>query len=84
MATIRAKFKCMAETRSAYGQEGARQYRFQAMYDPDLPEDQRFAKATPSGTLEIHVDNPSAQFTLGADYYLDFVPVDEPTAEQQA
>lgn len=81
---IRAKFKCISETHHAYGQEGARQYRFQAQYDPNLPEDQRFAKATPSGTLEIHVDNPSAQFTLGADYYLDFVPVDEAAVEQQA
>lgn len=74
--TIRAKFKCISETRYAYGQEGAKTVRFQAMYDPDLPEDQRFAKATPSGTLEMLVDNPSAQFEPGQDYYLDFTPVD--------
>lgn len=83
MATIRAKFKCTSETRNAYSQD-SRTYRFQAQYDPSLPEDQRFAKATPSGSLEILVDNPNAQFTLGADYYLDFVLVDEAAAEQPA
>jgi hypothetical protein len=72
---IRAKFKCISETTSAYGSEGAKHYKFQALYDSTLPEDQRFAKATPSGTLEILVDNPSAQFELAADYYLDFTKV---------
>lgn len=74
---IRAKFKCISETRSAYGIEGAKQYKFQAMYDATLPEDQRFAKATPSGSMEIFVDNPAAQFELGADYYLDFTKVEQ-------
>jgi hypothetical protein len=74
---IRAKFKCISETKSAYGQAGSRTVRFQAMYDASLPEDQRFAKATPSGSVEITVDNPAAQFELGADYYLDFTKVEQ-------
>jgi hypothetical protein len=53
-------------------------YRFHAVYDQGLAEEDRsFAKATPSGTLEIQVDNPNAQFELGAFYYLDFTPVED-------
>lgn len=79
---IRAKFRCISVTTHCYGQEGSGTYKFQAMYDPDIPEDQRYAKATPSGSLEIVVDNPSAQFTVGDYYYLDFVPVDAELATQ--
>ncbi|HEX3649578.1 MAG TPA: hypothetical protein VHV49_14225 [Pseudonocardiaceae bacterium] len=74
MPKIRAKFQCQSETRHAYNDE-ARTFRFQAMYDPSLPEDQRFAKATPTGHLEILVDNPAAQYEVGAFYYLDFTKV---------
>jgi hypothetical protein len=76
MITTRAKFQCQTETRNAYGQEGARTYKFQAAYDPDVPEDQRYSKYTPSGWLEITVDNPNVEFKLGAYYYLDFTPVE--------
>ena len=43
------------------------------------PEDQRFSKATPSGSLRMQVDNPAAleQFEPGKAYYLDFTPVPE-------
>lgn len=78
---IRGKFRCASVTMNCYG-EGSRIYKFQAMYDPTIPEDQRYAQATPSGTLEMVVDNPSAQFVLGDYYYLDFVPVDVEVAAQ--
>jgi hypothetical protein len=74
-ARIRAKFQCQEEKQVAWA-PGSRQLKFQAVYDPDLPEDQKFAKYTPVGTLEMTVDNPAAQFTLGAQYYLDFTLVD--------
>lgn len=54
-----------------------RTFRFQPMYDPSVPEDQRYAQATPSGHLQMQVDNPAVSFTPGKDYYLDFTPVDE-------
>lgn len=73
--TVRAKFKCVSEQRS-YGSPDAKTVRFQAMYDPDLPEDQRYSKYTPSGHVEMFVDNPGVEFELGKDYYLDFTPVD--------
>ena len=80
---IRAKFRCCSVTMHCYGTEGSRTYKFQAMYDPEIPEDQRYAKATPSGTLEMVVDNPSAEFTVGDYYYLDLVPVGAELAAQQ-
>lgn len=53
-----------------------RTYRFMAMYDPSVPEDQRYAQSTPSGSLQMQVDNPAVVFEPGRDYYLDFTPVD--------
>ncbi|MGW9025934.1 hypothetical protein ACWGQ5_17360 [Streptomyces sp. NPDC055722] len=54
-----------------------RTYRFTATYDTSVPEDQRYAQATPSGSLHIQVDNPNVVFEPGQSYYLDFTPVDE-------
>lgn len=77
MITTRAKFRCITESRSAFVVEGdVRTYEFQAMYDADVPEDQRYAKYTPSGSLKITVDNPNVTFELGQQYYLDFTPAE--------
>jgi hypothetical protein len=45
-----------------------------AQYDPELPEDVRYSKATPSGRIEMQVDNPPARafFKPGKAYYIDF------------
>ncbi len=50
--------------------------KFSCVYDTSIPEDQRFQKATPSGSFEMLVDNPAAleQFELGAHYYFDITP----------
>lgn len=53
-----------------------RTFRFMPMYDPSVPEDQRYAQATPSGSLQMQVDNPAVSFEPGRDYYLDFTPVE--------
>jgi hypothetical protein len=54
--------------------------KFQAQYDTTIPEDQRFAKATPSGEITMQVDNPVAleQLKLGGYYYVDFNPAETP------
>jgi hypothetical protein len=56
-----------------------RKFRFSAVYDTSLPEDQRYATATPYGELLIHVDNPAVSFEPGKSYYLDFTEVEEAT-----
>lgn len=76
MITTRAKFVCQTETRHGWSAD-VRTYRFAAQHDTDTPEDRRYAKATPSGSLEITVDKPEVTFELGKAYYLDFTPVDE-------
>jgi hypothetical protein len=55
---------------------------FSTQYDSTIPEDQRFAKATPNGRFEMYVDNPAAleQLKLGQAYYFDASPVPAPEA----
>jgi hypothetical protein len=77
---VRAKFRCTTENHKRWGTEDsqvARSYEFMAVYDPAVPEDQRYAKASPSGSLTIQVDNAAVTFEPGRSYYLDFTPVDE-------
>lgn len=73
---VRAKFRCISVTQYSSDPDGMKQYRFQAMYSPEVPEDQRYSKYTPSGSLEMTVDNSSVEFIVGADYYLDFSEVE--------
>lgn len=56
---------------------GAKVYSFMAAHDDGTPENQRYAKATPTGSLSITVDNPDAMsFEQGKYYYLDFTPAE--------
>jgi hypothetical protein len=83
MIRVRAKFRCISATRTAHmpDQENLPvTYRFQPMYDDSVPEDQRYARYTPSGSLEMLVDNPGVEFELGRDYYLDFTLVEQAAA----
>lgn len=76
---VRAKFRCNTEIHKKWGPDDsqvARSYEFMAVYDPAVPEDQRYAKASPSGSLTIQVDNPDVTFQPGRQYYLDFTPAD--------
>jgi len=72
--SVRAKFKVQEQTRYEF----AGKVKLMAIYDTSTPENERFTKATPSGTLEMQIDNPAAldQFTPGAVFYLDFTPAD--------
>lgn len=51
---------------------------FEPRYDQSLPEDQRFFKATPSGRLDIIVDNPTVVESLkvGDLVYVDITKID--------
>ena len=68
---VRGKFTLNSITNHNYG---AQTFKFGAVYDNGTEENKRYAKATPSGQLEMTVDNPPAQafFELGKSYYLDF------------
>jgi hypothetical protein len=73
MQVIRAKFKLTGILNQSWSPT-AKEYRFDAQYDPTIPEDRRFSEATPSGTIRMQVNNPAAHefFNLGEAYYLDF------------
>jgi hypothetical protein len=72
---VRAKFALTEITEVSWSKD-ARRLTFAPQYDTSIPEDQRFAKATPSGELWMQVDNPAAleQFKLGQAYYFDITP----------
>lgn len=71
---VRAKFRLSEVHHYAYGHK---KYIFRPEYDTTIPEDQRFAKASPSGEFTITVDNPAVdeQFIVGNYYYFDVTPV---------
>lgn len=79
MSHVRAKFKCMHYTQHAgykAGVRGSREFHFEAVCADEVPENQRFHKATPSGKLSMWVDNEAVDFEPGKSYYLDFTPAD--------
>jgi hypothetical protein len=80
---VRAKLTCsyIQDRTFDYGQGGkypTRIVRFDCSYDDKIPEDQRFQKATPSGFIEMQIDNEAAlaQLQPGKSFYVDFTPVE--------
>jgi hypothetical protein len=57
---IIAKFQLQQVNESTYSTQYPSQFEFvfRPNYDPSIPEDQRFAKASPTGEFRITVDNP--------------------------
>lgn len=80
MANVRAKFRCSAvkhrKNTPNPDENTVREFEFDALYDESVPEDQRYAKYTPSGKLTITVDNPAIDWKPGHYYYLDITPVE--------
>jgi hypothetical protein len=68
--SIRAKMHLEGVYAQSWG--GAKAI-FRTQYDPTIPEDQAFQKATPTGMAEFQIDNPAAaaQLTIGKTYYFD-------------
>lgn len=72
METVRGKFTCTCTTKGPYGT----QVSFWVLYSNN-PEDNSYTAATPSGQINMLVNNPSAEefFKEGQVYYLDFSKV---------
>ncbi len=70
---IRCKFMCVSIKPIAYSDPPTSIVRLEARYSPEVPEDQRFTKYTPSGTLEVTIAHPVAieQLQVGDQYYLN-------------
>jgi hypothetical protein len=75
--SVRAKFRLAEVHHFAYG---TRKFIFRPEYDTSIPEDARFAKASPSGEFTISVDNQAVfdKFQVGDYYYFDINPVPTP------
>ena len=73
--SVRAKFVVDSVTHHRYA-HGTSVILVPVMAD-GIPENERFHKATPSGKLEMFIDNPPAadQFTAGKFFYVDFTEV---------
>lgn len=69
--TMRAKFRC---TEVVLTENNQRRAKMSAVSDHATEENERYHKYTPSGQLEITVDNPALTDFLvpGKSYYLDF------------
>jgi hypothetical protein len=74
--TIRCKFVCQSIQDN--GTPESKRVTLGTQYDPELPEDQRFTRWTPSGTLDVVIDNPAAvaQLAVGKAFYVDLLPVE--------
>ena len=81
---VRAKFMVTSTKRNYYrGAEGkvldfgTVEIHLTPQYDNSIEEDRRFAEATPSGEIILHVNNPPAINYLqpGEEFYVDFTKV---------
>lgn len=73
---IRCKFICLSiePNQPSYPDHNAgSKVTMDARWEPKIPEDERFQKWTPSGSLVFHIDNPKAveEFKVGSHYYVD-------------
>jgi hypothetical protein len=74
---VRGKFKVQS-IKSFQWSPTAKEITFGCEYDPSIPEDQKYSKATPQGSITMIVDNPPAAeyLALGKTFYVDFTAVE--------
>jgi hypothetical protein len=75
---VRAKFMVTRVSRRSWDSGRGADITLEPQYDSTIEEDRRYAQATPSGRMEMSVDNPKAieALALGKTCYVDFTPVD--------
>ena len=73
---VRGKFH-ISKVASVAWSPTAKEITLQAIYDTSIPENERFSRATPSGSITMTVDNPPAsdELALGKYFYVDFSEV---------
>ena len=84
---IRAKFRVHNLTEWNGGPDGAKsgeRVQMSPVYSSDPnSENYSFSQATPSGSIDLNITNPSAfgLFKEGREYFIDFTPAEAPKAE---
>jgi len=79
MSTVRAKFKVQElVSRNCGNGYVEKTIVLTPQYDQALAEDVSFCKATPTGRIEMRIDNPTAidLLPVGKLFYVDFTPVE--------
>lgn len=78
--TVRAKFAVTQIIKTVVAANYPEQVKIvlEPRYDQKLAEDVSFCKATPSGRMEMTIDNPIAieRMPIGQQFYVDFTPVE--------
>lgn len=74
---VRAKFQVIGHEVSEHDGKPTKVV-LEPRYDESIPEDQRYAKYTPWGRIEMGIDNPAAvdKLVVGKQYYVDFTPAE--------
>jgi hypothetical protein len=72
---MNAKAKFMCRSVKDYG-NNQKEYEFAAISADEIPENQRYHKWTPSGSLSMMVTNPAVVFEPTKSYYLDITPAE--------
>jgi hypothetical protein len=76
---VRGKFRVASvEYYTEPKPDAPRKVKLYAQHDDGQPENTRYAKATPTGTIEMTIDNPPAAevFAPGKVFYVDFTPAE--------
>jgi hypothetical protein len=85
---VRAKFQVTKVAKQQHGEVPyhAVEVTLTPQYDQSIEEDQRYAKATPAGTIQLYIDNPPAsdQLALGKFFYVDFTEVPAESTAKKA
>lgn len=79
MGNVRAKFKVTEVITTQFNPTYSQtKIVLTPEYDSKLAEDVSFSKATPSGRMEMQIDNPAAlaAMPVGKTFYVDFTPVE--------
>ena len=73
---IRCKFRCNSVEPIENSSPPTSRVRMTAIHSPEVPEDEGFTKYTPSGELDVTINNPRAleQLQVGTYHYLDLTP----------
>jgi hypothetical protein len=75
---VRGKFQVTKVAQVNWSKD-ARIVSLMAVMDQSTEENRRFSKATPSGSIDMTIDNPPASdfLALGKTFYVDFTLVEE-------
>lgn len=81
--SVRAKFRVESVAEVVWGKD-VRVVKLAAVGADEIPENQRYHRFTPSGNMEITIDNPAAsdQLKVGHYFYIDFTECPDPLAKK--